>query len=76
MNMVDNEQIQNRFMELYEPIHTKFHKYCQVMVKDEEMAKDLQSDVILAAYENFESLLHPLQLLPYLIYYRYKCKEQ
>jgi RNA polymerase sigma-70 factor (ECF subfamily) len=29
------------------------------MVKDEEMAKDLQSDVILAAYENFDSLRKP-----------------
>ena len=64
--MVDNEQIQNRFMELYEPIHTKFHRYCQVMVKDVEMAKDLQGDVILAAYENFESLRKPESFKYYL----------
>lgn len=57
--MSNSEELQNRFMDLYEPIHAKFHRYCQVMVKNEEMAKDLQGDVILAAYENFESLRKP-----------------
>jgi len=57
--MGKSEILQSRFLELYEPIHAKFHRYCEVMVKNVEMAKDLQSDVILAAYENFESLRKP-----------------
>jgi len=57
--MVKSEAPQDRFLELYEPIHAQFHRYCEVMAWDHEMAKDLQSDVILAAYENFESLRKP-----------------
>jgi len=57
--MVKSETLQNRFLELYEPIHAKFHRYCEVMVKNVEMAKDLQGDVILAAYESFGSLRKP-----------------
>ena len=57
--MMKSEDLQHRFLELYEPIHAQFHRYCEVMVKNEELAKDLQSDVILAAYENFDSLRKP-----------------
>ena len=57
--MPKREKLQTQFLELYEPIHAQFHRYCQVMVKNDEMAKDLQSDVILAAYENFNSLRKP-----------------
>ena len=57
--MLDSEQLQSRFLELYEPIHTQFYRYCEVMVKNNELAKDLQSDVILAAYESFGSLRNP-----------------
>ncbi|MBL4658652.1 MAG: RNA polymerase sigma factor [Flavobacteriales bacterium] len=46
-------------MELYEPIHSQFHRYCEVMVKNAEMAKDLQSDVVLTAYESFATLRKP-----------------
>ena len=57
--MLNSEQLQTRFLELYEPIHTQFYRYCEVMVKNNEMAKDLQSDVILAAYESFGKLRNP-----------------
>ena len=57
--MDKSEKLQIRFLELYEPIHVQFHRYCEVMVKNDEMAKDLQSDVVLEAYENFESLRKP-----------------
>ena len=59
MSMSDSKQLQRRFLELYEPIHAQFHRYCEVMVKNPEMAKDLQGDVILAAYESFNTLRNP-----------------
>ena len=64
--MTKSETLQSRFLELYEPIHAKFHRYCEVMVKNNEMAKDLESDVILAAYENFASLRKPESFKYYL----------
>ena len=66
MTMLNSEQLQNRFLELYEPIHAQFHRYCEVMVKNPEVAKDLQSDVILAAYESFNSLRKPESFKYYL----------
>lgn len=57
--MVKSQDLQTQFMELYEPIHTQFHRYCQVMVKNDAMAKDLQSEVVLTAYEGFEKLRKP-----------------
>ena len=49
-----------RFMALLEPCLAQLSRYCQAMTKDDRSSrddgKDLLSDAILLAYENFENL--------------------
>ena len=51
----DREQ-QDRFMRLYEPVHQQFLRYCEVLTKDSEAAKDLVSEVVLTAYQKLDRL--------------------
>ena len=47
---------QEEFMMLYDPVHTQFLRYCEVLTRDAELAKDLVSEVVLAAYEKLHTL--------------------
>jgi len=43
-------------MQLYQPCHQRLSNYCRAMTGNTENGKDLMSDTILAALENFDSL--------------------
>ena len=43
-------------MQLYQPCHQQLSNYCRAMTGDQEDGKDLMSNTLLAAYENFDRL--------------------
>jgi len=47
---------QAALMELYEPVHDRFVRFCQKRLQDEEEAQDLINETLLRAYENFDKL--------------------
>lgn len=47
---------QQRFLELYEPNHSKLLRYCESILKDPVDAKDLVSETVLVAYEQMDKL--------------------
>jgi RNA polymerase sigma-70 factor (ECF subfamily) len=47
------------FLELLEPVHDRLYRYALAVMGDAEDAKDLVSDTILAAYEQFDRLREP-----------------
>jgi RNA polymerase sigma-70 factor (ECF subfamily) len=55
-----------RFMALLEPCLAKLSRYCHAMTKDVESGRDLLSDAILLAYENFEKLRAPEAFTSYI----------
>ena len=50
------EEKQVAFMELYEPIHHRFVKFCQARLHNSDETQDLVNETLLRAYENFEQL--------------------
>ena len=53
-------------MELYEPIHERFSKYCEVKTSNLNLAKDLVNDTILIAYTNFDKIKRKEAMLYFL----------
>lgn len=49
-------KVQERFMELYKPNHQKLLRYCESILKDPVDAKDLVSETVLIALEQFAKL--------------------
>jgi RNA polymerase sigma factor (sigma-70 family) len=45
-----------RFMELYEPVHVRFEKFCKARAYGNFNFKDLMHDSLVVAYERFDSL--------------------
>jgi RNA polymerase sigma-70 factor (ECF subfamily) len=58
-NAARGNEKQARFMALLDPCLAKLSRYCHAMTKDVESGRDLLSDAILLAYENFENLRVP-----------------
>ncbi len=54
------------FMELYEPIHDRFVRFCQTRMHNSDETQDLINETILRAYENFEKLRNKDAFLHYL----------
>lgn len=54
------------FMELYEPVHDRFERFCKSRVYGEMDFKDLMHDTILIAYTKFEDLKDPKAFLSFL----------
>lgn len=50
------EAKQQVFLSLYEPVHTQFVRFCQARAYNSYEAKDLISETVLRAYENFGKL--------------------
>lgn len=51
-----SKEKQDRFLQLYEPLHERFTRFCQSRVYDGMDYKDLINDVLLIAYEKFAEL--------------------
>ena len=65
--MEDNPEIkQQSFMKLYEPVHVKLDRYVHSIMRNREDAKDIISETVLKAYENFEKIHKPESFLYYL----------
>lgn len=57
---------QERFLDLLEPRLEDLSRFCLAMTHDPEAGKDLMSDVILAAWERFDSLREEAAFLSFL----------
>jgi len=55
--MNDNDK-QIAFMNLFEPVRANLSRFCRALSGNNEDAKDIMSETILQAYENFEKLKH------------------
>lgn len=54
------------FMELYQPIHENFERFCRARVYGDTDFKDLMHDTIVIAFEKFEKLEDPKAFLHFL----------
>lgn len=66
MELPNKDQIQERFLELYEPNHIRLSRFVQTLVWNKEDAKDIVSETILIAFEKFDQLKHPEMFLSFL----------
>ena len=47
---------QERFMQLYEPVHERFERYCKTRTYGEFHFKDIMQDTLIVAFEKFDEL--------------------
>lgn len=57
---------QERFMQLYEPIHERFERYCKTRAYGEFYFKDIMHDTLIIAYEKFDEIKSKDAFLHYL----------
>ena len=55
-NFTAKESSQESFINLYEPLHRDLSNYCRAIERGSEDAKDLVSETLAIAYENFKNL--------------------
>jgi len=58
---------QKRFLELYEPIHDRFERFCRARVYGDMEFRDLMNDTLLVAFEKFDELKSKDAFLSFLI---------
>ena len=47
---------QERFMQVYEPVHERFERYCKTRAYGEFPFKDIMQDTLIVAFEKFDEL--------------------
>ena len=57
---------QKAFMDLYEPVHDRFSRYCHARLGNTADAKDLISETVLVAYDQLMNLRQPEAFLSFL----------
>jgi RNA polymerase sigma-70 factor (ECF subfamily) len=57
---------QERFMQLYAPVHDRFERYCKTRAFGEFHFKDIMHDTLIVAFEKFETLKSQEAFLYYL----------
>ena len=57
---------QDKFLELYEPVHEKFERFCRARVYGDMEYSDLMNETLLRAYEKFDLLYTPKAFLSFL----------
>ena len=62
----DSKDKQIQFMALYGPNHSRLSRFCKAISRDNEEAKDLLSETVIRAYENFDKLRKPESFVYYL----------
>lgn len=60
------ENRQDRFMELYTPVHSRFERFCKARAYGELDFRDLMQDTILTVYDKLDQLKSDAAFLPYL----------
>lgn len=63
---MDNEQKQEQFMKLYEPLSRRLSSFAFSLTHNRENAKDLVCETVLAAYQSFEKLENEKAFLSFL----------
>lgn len=58
---------QKRFLELYEPIHDRFERFCRARVYGDMEFRDLMNDSLVIAFEKFDQLKSKDAFLSFLI---------
>ena len=61
-----NPEVRQRFMELYEPVHERFVRFCKANAYGNYDADDLVNESVLAAFENFHKLRNDKAFLHFL----------
>lgn len=64
--MTTDQLKQQRFLAAFEPVRRRFSAYVQAMVRNNEEARDIVSETILIAYEQFEDVRTPASFVFYL----------
>ncbi len=64
--MTTDQSKQERFLAVFEPVRRRFSAYVQAMVRNHEEARDIVSETILIAYEQFEDVRTPSSFIFYL----------
>ncbi|MGB0807029.1 MAG: RNA polymerase sigma factor [Salibacteraceae bacterium] len=62
-----NKQKQTYFLQLYEPIHDRFERFCRARVYGDMEHKDLMNESLLLAFQKIDSLQKEDQFLSFLI---------
>lgn len=57
---------QDKFLELYEPVHAKFERFCRARVYGEMEYADLMNETLLTAYQKLEALRSESSFLSFL----------
>lgn len=57
---------QELFLELYEPIHPQFERFCKVRVFGDMDYRDLMNETLLIAYQKFDTLRSKESFLSFL----------
>ncbi|MGD1846962.1 MAG: RNA polymerase sigma factor [Salibacteraceae bacterium] len=60
------KQSQERFLQLYQPVHESLLRFCEAMTRHPELAKELVSEVVLEALENLHKLRDEAAFLGFL----------
>ena len=79
-----NDSKQKKFLELYEPVHDRFERFCRARVFGQMEFRDLMNDTLVIAYQKFEVLKSEKAFLSFLFgisirvlsNYRKKRKEE
>jgi RNA polymerase sigma-70 factor (ECF subfamily) len=61
-----NNEKQERFLQLFTPLQPRLEKFILVQVRDRELARDIMSETVLRAFENFGSLKNEQTFLSFL----------
>ena len=64
--MKEKQDKKSAFMELYEPVHDNFERFCRARTYGELDYKDVMHDSIVIAYEKFEAVESPKSFLYFL----------
>lgn len=58
---------QQKFMDLYEPVHDRFEKFCRARAYNAYPYEDLMNETLLIAYQKIKDLENPASFLSFLI---------
>lgn len=67
---------QERFIQLYEPVHRALLRYCEALTRHPDTAKELVSEVVLEALENFHKLRDEAAFLGFLFGIARNCRRR
>ena len=61
-----DKEKQQEFMALYQPFHASLSRFCEALTRNNNDARDLMSDTVLAVFENFDRIRNKQAFLSFL----------